>query len=245
VRARQCPAADRQFRACSYPAEHTQSPERVPPARLAHRLIEGEGERLVVRVIEEPSAVALPAALDDLQGIADACIGWGTGGSEVVERTQDVVVVAGREGEFQEPRIRDLTGRAPPEETALKQVLLASLSGRRDLRHDLRRGPKRALVLEQPLQHADRCMEGRARTLRRFAIPTAVIELLADQAARQALRRAPEAGAKRQRAPVDAGLHLSFEERLAAELLVPPEARLEACHRRGDGRIGAVHAGRT
>ena len=88
-------------------------------------------------------------------------------------------------------------------------------------------------------------MEGRARALRRFAVPTAVIELLADETARQALRRAPEVGAKRERAPVDAWLHFSLEERFPAELLVPPEARLEACHRRVDGRFGAVHAGRA
>src|SRR6185503_8796923 len=98
---------------------------------------------------------------------------------------------------------------------------------------------------EQTFQHADSCMEGGADALRRFAVPTPVIELFADQTAREALRRVPEVGAKRERAPVDAGLHLSLEERLAAELLVPPEARLEARHRRNGGRFGAVHAGRA
>jgi hypothetical protein len=107
------------------------------------------------------------------QGIADARIGLDTGVSEVVERTEDIVVVAGREREFQERRIRDLAGRAPSEETALEQVLLASPSSRRDLW----RGPNGTLVLERPLQYADSGVERRARALRRFAVPTAVIEL--------------------------------------------------------------------
>ncbi len=92
---------------------------------------------------------------DDMQGIADARVGLETGGPEVVERTENVVVVAGRERELQERRIRDLAGRAPPEETALEQVLLASPSGRRNLR----RRPNGSLVLEQSLQHADRGVE--------------------------------------------------------------------------------------
>jgi hypothetical protein len=45
-------------------------------------------------------------------------------------------VVPGREREQQERRTRDLAGRAPPEERALEQVLLASPSGPRDLRTD-------------------------------------------------------------------------------------------------------------
>lgn len=79
-----------------------------------------------MRAIEEPSTIGLLPALDDMQGIADARIGLDTGVSEVVERTEDVVVVAGRKREFQERRIRDLAGRAPSEETALEQVRLAS-----------------------------------------------------------------------------------------------------------------------
>src|SRR5262249_60274401 len=128
---------------------------------------------------------------------------------EVVERTEDVVVVAGRVRELQEHRIRDFAGRAPSEETALEQVLLGSPSGPRDLR----RGPDGTLVLEQPLQHADRGVERRARALRRVAVPATVRELLIDETAREALRRAREA-------------------RLPADVLGPPEALRDAYHRR-------------
>src|SRR5439155_3986362 len=164
--------------------------------------------------------------LDKVHGIADARVGPDTGVPEVVERTENVVMVAGRESELQERRCRDLAGGAPPEEATLEQILLAAPPGRRDLR----RGPAGTLVLEQPLQHADRGVEGRARTLRRFAVPTAVIELLADETEREALRRTPEVGAKRERAPVDARLHFALEERLLAEFLVPAEALLETSH---------------
>ena len=197
-----------------------------------------------MRVIEEPATVGLSPALEEVQGIPDARVGLNPGVSEVIERTEDVVVVAGRERELQELRIRDLAGRAASEESALKQVLLASPPGCRDLR----RGPDGTLVLEQPLQHADRAVERRAHAPGRFAVPTAVVELLADETAREAFRRAPEVGAKRERASIDARLHLPVEERLerlVAEFLVPEEAGLETSHRGLDRRVGAVDAGRA
>src|SRR5262249_32794504 len=123
--------------------------------------------------------------------------------------------------------------------TSLEQVLLASPSDRRSLWC----GADGALVLEQPLQHADGGMERRARALRGFAVPTAVIELLADKTARQALGRAAEVGAEGERAPVDPRLHLPLEERFLAKLLVPPEARSKARHRGVHGWIVAIDAG--
>src|ERR1700716_3200370 len=106
----------RRFEPCSLvPTEHTQRPERVPPTRLAHRLAQREGERPVVRAVAEPSTVGLLPALDDMQGIADARVGLETCVPEVVERTENIVVVAGRERELQELRIRDLAGRASSE----------------------------------------------------------------------------------------------------------------------------------
>ncbi len=70
------------------PAQHPQRAERVPAARFAHGFAERNGERLVVRVIEEPSAIGLPPALDDLHGIADAHVGRKTGVPEVIERAR-------------------------------------------------------------------------------------------------------------------------------------------------------------
>jgi hypothetical protein len=46
-------------RARSYQCSITQRPERIPSTRLAHRFAEPEGERPVVRVIEEPRSAAL------------------------------------------------------------------------------------------------------------------------------------------------------------------------------------------
>src|ERR1700687_2388885 len=61
------------FEPCSLvPTEHTQRPERVPPTRLAHRLTEREGERLVVRAIEEAAPVGLLPALDDTASVRGA-----------------------------------------------------------------------------------------------------------------------------------------------------------------------------
>jgi hypothetical protein len=67
ARACLCPSWGSSARAVhAVPTQHTQRPERIPPTRLAHRLIEREGERLLVRLIEEPSTVGLPLALDEM-----------------------------------------------------------------------------------------------------------------------------------------------------------------------------------
>jgi hypothetical protein len=97
-----------------------------------------------VRIVEEPSTIGLPPARDEMHGIPDPHVRRNTRFCEVIERTEDLVVVAGWERELQERRIRDLAGREPSEERSLELVLLASPSRCRDLR----RGPDRTLVLE-------------------------------------------------------------------------------------------------
>lgn len=92
------------------PAKHSQRTERIPPAWIAHRFTEWDGERLVERGIEDPSTVGLAAALDEMEGIADASFGLKTSDPEVVESTEDVVMVAGRKRELEEGRICDLSG---------------------------------------------------------------------------------------------------------------------------------------
>src|ERR1700759_1481426 len=104
-------------------------------------------------------------------------VGAGISIPQVVQSAENIVVIAGGKRELQECGIDDFARRAPAEETTLEQILLAAPSGRRDLR----RRPNGSLILEQPLQHANRGVERRARTLRRLAVPTTVIQLLADE----------------------------------------------------------------
>src|SRR5690242_14339346 len=160
-------------------------------------------------------------------------------------------MVAGRKRQLQECRICDLSGRTPPEEATLKQILLAAPSGGRDRWH----GPDYTLILEQPLQHTDRCVKRRACTLRRFAIPTAVLKLLAYETPDKTLLRASEVSANRERTPVDTRLLFALEERVAAGLrqtqlpavvlVVPPQPGLETRHRGLDCGFGTVDAGRA
>jgi hypothetical protein len=72
------------------PTEHPECPEHVPPARLILRFAEPKGECLVVRAIEEPSAIGLPLSLDEMHGIVDACVGFDAGVPEIVDRTKNV-----------------------------------------------------------------------------------------------------------------------------------------------------------
>ena len=57
------------------PTKHSQGPERVPATRRAYRFAERNRERLVVGAFEEPSAVGLPFALDEMHGITDPRVG--------------------------------------------------------------------------------------------------------------------------------------------------------------------------
>src|SRR5262249_13626378 len=123
----------------------------------------------------------------------------------------------------------------------LQQILLATPPHR----VDFGRGPDGALVLEEALEHADRRVVRGDLALRRVAVPAAVAQLLADEAAREALGRTSEVRPERERATVDARLDLALEEGLRVELLGPAEAGLEARHRRVDDGVGAIGAGRA
>jgi hypothetical protein len=97
---------------------------------------------------------------------------------EVMARAENVVVIAWRKRDVQKLWIEDFAGGTASEECTFEQIFLTALSSRRDFRRRL----DRRLVFEQTLQHTDCGVKGRARTLQRLAIPTAVIELLAEEA---------------------------------------------------------------
>jgi len=83
----------------SDPAEDAEGPEGIPATWLAAGLAGGDGDGFVVGAIEEPAAVGLAFALEDLNCWPEERVGWRVSrGSQVVETAKDVVVVAGREG---------------------------------------------------------------------------------------------------------------------------------------------------
>ena len=100
---------------------------------------EWEGEGLGVGIVEEPAAVGLAFAPDELPGFVEARIEFAFGfgvnarreacGAEVVERAEDVVVVARREGEFEELLIGYFAGGAAAEEKAGKKIFLGAVAG--------------------------------------------------------------------------------------------------------------------
>src|SRR5262249_7031978 len=156
----------------------------------------------VVRAIKEPSTVGLLAALNDMQSVIHACVELNAGVSQIVERAKDVVFVARRVGKLQKSRVYELARRASSGQGALERVLVASLSGGRNLG----RGPDGPLILEQPFEHANRGVKRRAGAFRRFAVPTAIAELFGQETAGKALGQAPEVGAECERASIDARL---------------------------------------
>src|SRR2546423_3244973 len=100
------------------------------------------------------------------------------------------------------------------------------------------RGADRLLEREQPFQHADRRVEGRAhRAALRLAVPAAVHELFAQQSIDEPIAARPEVRAERQDATVDARLDLTLEERGIAELRSPGDVAADAIDR--GSRAGA------
>src|SRR5579863_6504899 len=70
-----------------------------------------------------------------------------------------------------------LAGSKREKHAALEQIVFGSLAGF----GDFRRFAPSPFVFEQSFEHADRRMKRRAPALGRFAIPAAVLELLAQE----------------------------------------------------------------
>ena len=114
------------------PTEDSECAQRVPPAWLADRFGKRECERFRVGVFEEPAAVGLALAFNELDRFGHARVGLPTGCAEIIERAEDVVVVAGRESELEEFGIRDFAGRAAAVERAIEEIPFSAAAGSRD-----------------------------------------------------------------------------------------------------------------
>ena len=94
---------------------------------------------------------------------------------------------------------------------------------------------------EETFEHADRGVERPAdRAILDFAVPAAILELLADQALDDALDVLPEIGAETDHHAVDARLDLAFEERLAG--ILPAAVVADELDRSADAVVVRIHA---
>src|SRR5262249_59437917 len=86
------------------PLQHPQCPEGVPAAGRAPSFQLEVGLALVA-VVERPAAVVAPRPSDDVDRLGEARIARRLDGLEVIERAQDVVVPARREGKAEGERL--------------------------------------------------------------------------------------------------------------------------------------------
>ena len=127
----------------------------------------------------------------------------------------------GRERERQPGGVDHLAGRLPTEQPPLEQVRLAATPCRG---HD-RRAADRPLVLEQALQDVDRRPErGHGRAVLHLAVPTAVGELLSQEALDERRHVHPEVRAGGHDVAVDARLDLAVEEAVVGPWVLPGRA---------------------
>ena len=111
------------------PTKNSQRAKRVPAAGLADGFGEWEGEGLGVGIVEEPAAVGLALAFNELDRFGHARVGLPTGCPEIIERAENVVVVARRESEFEEFGIGDFAGGAASEERTFEQIFFGTVAG--------------------------------------------------------------------------------------------------------------------
>ncbi len=122
---------------------------------------------------------------------------------------QDVVVPKRREREAEPAFVDDFSGSQRAQHAALEQVVFGPLAGL----GDGRRFSSCSFVFEQSFKHADGAMERRPLACRRFAVPAAVLELLAQELTGQCVVRFFEIRADGENSTVDAGLRFAVKER--------------------------------
>ena len=135
--------------------EHAEGAQGVPAAGVADGGLEDHRHRLAVAQVQGPAAVLVAALLDDLDRLGEARVGGDAGAAQVVQAAQDVIVIAGREGEARPAAVDHFAGRQRAQHAALEEVFVGPGPG---LRHG-GGGAARLLVGQQAFQDADGAVE--------------------------------------------------------------------------------------
>jgi hypothetical protein len=168
-----------------------------------------------MKAVERPSPVLVAALNHDFDGFANPDVGFDSRISQVIESAQDVVVPKRREREPEPALVDDFAGSERTEHATLEHIVFSPLARLTD-GHGFAPG---ALVFEQSFEHANSSVERRAPALGCFAVPAAVVELLAKKLTGQCIVRFAEIRADGQDSAVDAGLRFAAEVRPVIEPL--------------------------
>src|SRR5581483_1890871 len=203
-------------------------PQGDPARGLALPLVHLEPDPAGRAPVERPRTVRQAPGTNVIDRRAELLVGRGPGprgswqrggGTEVVQGPQDVVVPAVRVRETQELLVGRLAGAEAAEEPAFQEVLLAG----RARGQGTGRAAGGPFVLQEPLEHVDSGVEGRAdRAAGPLAVPAAVIETLTGEALDQGRDVDPEVGPVGHGPAVDALLDLALPVGLVA--LLPARA---------------------
>src|SRR5262249_11167463 len=133
----------------------------------------------LVAVLELPAAIVAPRASDDVDRLGEARVARRLDGLEVIERAQDIVVPARREGEAKEDRLDDRAGAMGAEEPMHQEELTAATLGSP---HGADFAPAMQIVMSQPLQDTDGRVDRRMScAMVPLAVPAAVGHLLIEE----------------------------------------------------------------
>jgi len=137
-----------------------------------------------MHVLQQPASIRVALGCDKLDRLGHTRVRPDPRPAQVLETTQNIVMIAGWERELGPGRVDHFAGGEAAKHTALEQELLPPLTGRLHCRRAAR-GP---LVLQESFEDADRGVEGPAgRAAFLFAVPPAVGHLLAQKPVDDAL----------------------------------------------------------
>jgi hypothetical protein len=197
------------------PTQHTQRPERVPPAGPTVAVLERKVDLAGMRVLQQPGAIGLLLGSEQIDRFVYPRVRHIPDRAEVFEGTQHVVVPAGRKRELQPGQVDDFAGALTSDQLSFEEVLLTPAPSR----DGFRRATGCALARQQSFQDVDGGRERRADgTVLHLAVPPAVLELLTKQAGYHAIDILIKVGAQCDGPAIDARLDLAAEERLPGVL---------------------------
>src|SRR5262249_3301272 len=153
-------------------------PECIPPAGRANSF-HFKVRLPPVAVLQGPAAIVAPRAADNVNCVSKAWIAGGVDRLEVIERAQDIVMPARREGEAKENRLDNLARAMGAEQPVHQQELAtATLGGS----HGGDLAPAIELIISQPFESKNGRVNRRVGCAKPSpAVPAAIRHLLLEE----------------------------------------------------------------
>jgi hypothetical protein len=197
------------------PTQNSERPQCIPAACPADAALQLQWNMFGMKEVKRPATILVAALDHGFDGVTDTAIWFDSCIPQIIESAQDIVVPKRREREAEPAFVDDFAGSKRPEHASLEQIVFGPLARLRDGH----RFAPCSFVIEESFEHADGGVERRAPALGCFAVPAAILELLAQKSIGQCVVGFFEIRADGKNSTVDAGLRFAVKERPVVEPL--------------------------